>query len=127
MDRKNIEYTCNTAFFVSIVVVQWADLLISKTRINSLFQQGMGWMEERDGMEGGDEVRGGKGGEGGMEGGRDGGEGWEGREGREERGVRDGEEGWDGGRDRREGGEGWDRGREGGPRGWGGVEAGGVY
>ena len=40
-DRKVLEYTCHTAFFVSIVVVQWADLLICKTRKNSIFQQGM--------------------------------------------------------------------------------------
>lgn len=39
--RKRLEYTCHTAFFVSIVIVQWADLIISKTRRNSLFQQGM--------------------------------------------------------------------------------------
>jgi len=39
--RKQLEYTCHTAFFVSIVVVQWADLIICKTRRNSLFQQGM--------------------------------------------------------------------------------------
>ena len=39
--RKQLEYTCHTAFFVSIVVVQWADLIISKTRRNSLFEQGM--------------------------------------------------------------------------------------
>ncbi|KRZ04307.1 Sodium/potassium-transporting ATPase subunit alpha [Trichinella zimbabwensis] len=39
--RKVLEYTCHTAFFVSIVVVQWADLIISKTRRNSLIQQGM--------------------------------------------------------------------------------------
>merc|ERR1712036_198545 len=31
-DRKVLEYTCHTAFFVSIVVVQWADLIICKTR-----------------------------------------------------------------------------------------------
>ncbi|CAJ0583435.1 unnamed protein product, partial [Mesorhabditis spiculigera] len=41
-NRKVLEYTCHTAFFVSIVVVQWADLIISKTRRNSLIQQGMG-------------------------------------------------------------------------------------
>lgn len=29
------------SYFVSIVVVQWADLIICKTRINSLFHQGM--------------------------------------------------------------------------------------
>ncbi|KAM8812073.1 sodium/potassium-transporting ATPase subunit alpha-4-like [Rhynchonycteris naso] len=39
--RKVVEFTCQTAFFVSIVVVQWADLIICKTRRNSLFQQGM--------------------------------------------------------------------------------------
>uniref|UniRef100_A0A8C4NDD2 Sodium/potassium-transporting ATPase subunit alpha n=1 Tax=Eptatretus burgeri TaxID=7764 RepID=A0A8C4NDD2_EPTBU len=39
--RKIVEYTCHTAFFVSIVVVQWADLIICKTRRNSIFQQGM--------------------------------------------------------------------------------------
>lgn len=40
-DRKVLEYTCHTAFFVSIVVVQWADLIICKTRRNSIFHQGM--------------------------------------------------------------------------------------
>merc|ERR1712055_90735 len=40
-DRKILEYTCHTAFFVSIVIVQWADLLICKTRKLSVFQQGM--------------------------------------------------------------------------------------
>ena len=39
--RKILEFTCHTAFFVSIVVVQWADLIICKTRRNSLFTQGM--------------------------------------------------------------------------------------
>merc|ERR1719320_839111 len=39
--RKIVEFTCHTAFFTSIVIVQWADLLISKTRRLSLFQQGM--------------------------------------------------------------------------------------
>ncbi|EHH15412.1 hypothetical protein EGK_01498 [Macaca mulatta] len=39
--RKVVEFTCQTAFFVTIVVVQWADLIISKTRRNSAFQQGM--------------------------------------------------------------------------------------
>ncbi|PAV93747.1 hypothetical protein WR25_21591 [Diploscapter pachys] len=38
-DRKILEYTCQTAYFVSIVIVQWADLIISKTRRNSLVQQ----------------------------------------------------------------------------------------
>ena len=40
-NRKILEFTCHTAFFVSIVVVQWADLIICKTRKNSVFQQGM--------------------------------------------------------------------------------------
>ncbi|XP_061460915.1 sodium/potassium-transporting ATPase subunit alpha-2-like isoform X2 [Rhineura floridana] len=39
--RKVVEHTCHTAFFVSIVVVQWADLIICKTRKLSLFHQGM--------------------------------------------------------------------------------------
>jgi len=39
--RKELELTCHTAFFVTIVVVQWADLIICKTRKLSIFQQGM--------------------------------------------------------------------------------------
>jgi len=39
--RKIVEFTCHTAFFASIVVVQWADLIVCKTRRNSVFQQGM--------------------------------------------------------------------------------------
>ncbi|XP_076291776.1 sodium/potassium-transporting ATPase subunit alpha [Lasioglossum baleicum] len=39
--RKILEYTCHTAFFVSIVIVQVADVMICKTRRNSLFYQGM--------------------------------------------------------------------------------------
>jgi len=39
--RKTLEYTCHTAFFATIVVVQWADLIICKTRKNSLLHQGM--------------------------------------------------------------------------------------
>uniref|UniRef100_A0A1I8GHK0 Sodium/potassium-transporting ATPase subunit alpha n=1 Tax=Macrostomum lignano TaxID=282301 RepID=A0A1I8GHK0_9PLAT len=39
--RKKLEYTCHTAFFASIVVVQWTDLMICKTRRLSLFHQGM--------------------------------------------------------------------------------------
>ena len=39
--RKNLELTCHTAFFTSIVVVQWADVIISKTRRLSVFKQGM--------------------------------------------------------------------------------------
>lgn len=37
--RKIVEFTCHTAFFVSIVVVQWADLVICKTRRNSVFSR----------------------------------------------------------------------------------------
>lgn len=40
-DRKKLEYTCHTAFFVAIVIVQWADLIICKTRRNSVIHQGM--------------------------------------------------------------------------------------
>ena len=39
--RKILEFTCHTAFFVSIVIVQWTDLIICKTRRNSLIHQGM--------------------------------------------------------------------------------------
>ncbi|KAG4066844.1 hypothetical protein HA402_012911 [Bradysia odoriphaga] len=39
-DRKALEYTCHMAFFISIVIVQWTDLIICKTRRNSLFHQG---------------------------------------------------------------------------------------
>ena len=39
--RKILEYTCHTSFFVSIVVVQWADLIICKTRKNSIITQKM--------------------------------------------------------------------------------------
>lgn len=41
MARKELEFTCHTAFFVAIVIVQWADLVICKTRLQSLFTQGM--------------------------------------------------------------------------------------
>ena len=39
--RKELLRTCQTAFFFSIVVVQWANLIICKTRRLSLFQHGM--------------------------------------------------------------------------------------
>lgn len=38
--RKELEYTCYTAFMISVVVTQWADLIVCKTRINSICQQG---------------------------------------------------------------------------------------
>jgi sodium/potassium-transporting ATPase subunit alpha len=40
-NRKVLEYTCHTAFFIAIVIVQWADLIVCKTRRNSLVHQGM--------------------------------------------------------------------------------------
>merc|ERR1719497_281172 len=39
--RKIVEYTCHTMFFTAIVIVQWVDVLICKTRRLSIFQQGM--------------------------------------------------------------------------------------
>jgi len=43
--RKELEQTCHTAFFATIVVVQWADLIICKTRKLSIMEQGMtNWM-----------------------------------------------------------------------------------
>ncbi|XP_043657317.1 sodium/potassium-transporting ATPase subunit alpha isoform X1 [Drosophila teissieri] len=41
-ERKVLEYRASTGFFVSIVVTQVFDLLICKTRRNSILQQGMG-------------------------------------------------------------------------------------
>lgn len=38
--RKELEYTCYTAFMISVVVTQWLDLIVCKTRINSIFKQG---------------------------------------------------------------------------------------
>ncbi|XP_063217399.1 sodium/potassium-transporting ATPase subunit alpha-like isoform X2 [Bacillus rossius redtenbacheri] len=44
-DRKILEYTCHTTFFVTIVVVQWVVLIICKTSRASIFQHGMdNWM-----------------------------------------------------------------------------------
>eukprot|EP00731_Ephydatia_muelleri_P011319 Em0006g213a len=40
-NRKNLEYTCYTAFFVSIVVSQWVNLIVCKTRRNSIFKHGI--------------------------------------------------------------------------------------
>jgi sodium/potassium-transporting ATPase subunit alpha len=40
-ERKKLEYTCHTAFFVAILIVQIADVIICKTRRNSLLRQGM--------------------------------------------------------------------------------------
>ncbi|XP_048418221.2 potassium-transporting ATPase alpha chain 2-like isoform X3 [Stegostoma tigrinum] len=39
--RLHMEWTCYTAFFVGIVIEQLADLIIRKTRRNSIFQQGI--------------------------------------------------------------------------------------
>ncbi|XP_032949583.1 sodium/potassium-transporting ATPase subunit alpha-4-like [Rhinolophus ferrumequinum] len=45
---KVLEFTYHMAFFASIVVVQWANLIICKNHCNSVFQQGMtfGILEE---------------------------------------------------------------------------------
>ena len=40
-DRKILENTCHTAFFVTIVMVQLVDALICKTRKLSIFSQGL--------------------------------------------------------------------------------------
>ena len=39
--RKNLELAAQTAFFLAIVVVQWSDLIVSKTRKRSIFRHGM--------------------------------------------------------------------------------------
>lgn len=39
--RKDLEYTCHSAYFFSTVILQIADLLISKTRLQSIFSQGI--------------------------------------------------------------------------------------
>ncbi len=39
--RKSLEYLCHTGFFLAMVQVQWADLIIAKTRKISIFEQGM--------------------------------------------------------------------------------------
>lgn len=39
--RKVLEYSCHTAFFTAIVIVQWTDLIICKTRRLSVIHQGM--------------------------------------------------------------------------------------
>ena len=41
LERQKLQHASQTAFFTAIVVVQWADLIICKTRRNSLVQQGM--------------------------------------------------------------------------------------
>mgnify|MGYP000097165005 CR=1 FL=1 len=40
-ERKVLEYTCHTAFFAAIFIVQTADVIICKTRRNSILRQGM--------------------------------------------------------------------------------------
>eukprot|EP00730_Choanoeca_flexa_P001989 TRINITY_DN10871_c0_g1_i1.p1 TRINITY_DN10871_c0_g1~~TRINITY_DN10871_c0_g1_i1.p1 ORF type:complete len:1130 (+),score=306.97 TRINITY_DN10871_c0_g1_i1:51-3440(+) len=40
-DRKRVEYAAQTSYFVSIVIVQWADIIICKTRMLSIVHQGM--------------------------------------------------------------------------------------
>ncbi|XP_022920711.2 sodium/potassium-transporting ATPase subunit alpha-like [Onthophagus taurus] len=45
-ERKYLQYTCYTAFLIAIVVTQWADAIICKTRRNSILKQGLfsNWM-----------------------------------------------------------------------------------
>ena len=39
--RTEALFRSQTSYFISIIIVQWADLMICKTRIRSLFEQGM--------------------------------------------------------------------------------------
>lgn len=39
-ERKILEHTCHTAFMISVVVTQWANLIICKTRRVSIIKQG---------------------------------------------------------------------------------------
>merc|ERR1712216_1047803 len=41
MFQREALFHAQTAYFVAIVIVQWADLMICKTRMNSIAQQGM--------------------------------------------------------------------------------------
>lgn len=40
-DRKVVEYTCSSAYMVSVVVTQLANITVCRTRYNSMFRQGM--------------------------------------------------------------------------------------
>ncbi|KAI5730468.1 hypothetical protein M8J76_013952 [Diaphorina citri] len=40
-ERMNLESTCQTAYFISIVIAQCAALIVCKTRYNSIYQQKM--------------------------------------------------------------------------------------
>ncbi|KHJ79730.1 cation transporting ATPase [Oesophagostomum dentatum] len=39
--RKGLEASCHSGYFFAVVVIQWSDALISKTRKNSIVTQGM--------------------------------------------------------------------------------------
>jgi len=39
--RQVLEYTCQTAYFDAVVVMQWADVIVRKTLRGSLWSQGM--------------------------------------------------------------------------------------
>merc|ERR1719267_543516 len=41
MIQKEALHHAQCAYFISIIVVQWADLVICKTRMNSMYHQGM--------------------------------------------------------------------------------------
>jgi len=43
-DRKSLEYSCQAGFFISIVMVQWANLFLSRTRSASIISKGFGNM-----------------------------------------------------------------------------------
>uniref|UniRef100_T1J6N4 Sodium/potassium-transporting ATPase subunit alpha n=1 Tax=Strigamia maritima TaxID=126957 RepID=T1J6N4_STRMM len=40
--RKTLEFTCQTSFFVSVVITQLANIIVNKVRRKSVFQQGLG-------------------------------------------------------------------------------------
>ena len=40
-DRKHLEFTCHTAYFVSFIIAQWANVITCKTQRLSIFTQGM--------------------------------------------------------------------------------------
>jgi sodium/potassium-transporting ATPase subunit alpha len=48
--RKALEYTCHSGFFISVVVVQIATLIVCKTRKTSLFSPGFGNLQLNSAM-----------------------------------------------------------------------------
>ena len=41
-DRKYLEYSCQAGFLWSIVIVQWVNLLASRSKSTSMFRRGLG-------------------------------------------------------------------------------------